>query len=150
MPADHPLLKDARSKIKWADKNIKDLNAAILRFRDDGGPCRIMAEREKDARLVFRVRGIREIPGSNFVLECDQVIKAIGQEKLTGVLAEFGVDTEHGYALVDHEMRTSNPRVFAGGDATKLTGEAMTVTAVQDGKLASRYIHAWLMEQPWW
>jgi len=93
-------------------------------------------------------RGIREIPGSNFVLECDQVIKAIGQEKLTGVLAEFGVDTEHGYALVDHEMRTSNPRVFAGGDATKLTGEAMTVTAVQDGKLASRYIHAWLMEQP--
>ncbi len=92
--------------------------------------------------------GIREIPGSNFVLECDQVIKAIGQEKLTHVFAAFGVATERGYAVIDEQMRTSNPRVFAGGDAAKLTGDAMTVTAVQDGKLAARYIHGWLSEQP--
>ncbi len=76
------------------------------------------------------------------------MIKAIGQEKLGRVLAQFGVQTERGYATVDSAMRTSNPKVFAGGDATKLQGEAMTVTAVQDGKLAARYIHAWLTEQP--
>lgn len=93
-------------------------------------------------------RGIREIPGSNFVLECDQVIKAIGQEKLHHVLSQFGVRTERGYAVIDDEMRTSNPKVFAGGDATKIKGDAMTVTAVQDGKLAARYIHAWLTSQP--
>ena len=93
-------------------------------------------------------RGIREIPGSHFVLECDQVIKAIGQEKLVDILGEFAVETERGFALINQEMRTSNPKVFAGGDATKITGEAMTVTAVQDGKLAARYIHAWLTEQP--
>src|SRR5690554_59424 len=92
-------------------------------------------------------RGIREIPGSNFVIECDQVIKAIGQEKLGHVLAQFGVQTERGYAVVDSAMRTSNPKVFAGGDATKLQGEAMTVTAVQDGKLAARHIHALLTHQ---
>lgn len=102
-----------------------------------------VTEPDEDGR-----RGIRELPGSNYVIECDQVIKAIGQEKLAGVLAGFGVETERGYALIDNQMRTSNPRVFAGGDATKLTGEAMTVTAVQDGKLAARYIHAWLTEQP--
>lgn len=93
-------------------------------------------------------RGIIEIPGSNFVLPCDQVIMAIGQEKLEHVPDQFGVATERGYVVTDREMRTDNPRIFAGGDATKLTGEAMTVTAVQDGKIAARHISALLTDQP--
>lgn len=80
------------------------------------------------------------IEGSAFVLPCDQLIKAIGQTKLTDLWAAFGVDTEQGYVKVDEELRTSNPRVFAAGDCIRLTGQALTVTAAEDGKIAARAI----------
>ncbi len=84
------------------------------------------------------------VPGSEFVLECDQVIKAIGQEKLTPLYEAFGLETRNGYVKVDEGLRTSNPKVFAGGDCVRLIGDAMTVTAAQDGKVAARSIQTWL------
>jgi glutamate synthase (NADPH/NADH) small chain len=89
-------------------------------------------------------RKVQPIIGSDWVLECDQVIKAIGQEKLTQLYEAFGLKTEKGYVKVDKILRTSNPKVFAGGDCVRLVGEAMTVTAVEDGKIAARSIHAML------
>ncbi len=77
------------------------------------------------------------VPGSEFVLPADQVILAIGQEKLVGLFAQFGVDVTHGYVQSDADLRTSNPKVFAAGDCTRVTGHALTVTAAQDGKIAA-------------
>src|SRR5690606_17858632 len=85
-------------------------------------------------------RSPRPVPGSEFVIPCDQVIKAIGQEKLTRLFDAFGVDTERGYVTTDGELRTSNPKVFAAGDCARLTGEALTVTAARDGKIAAQAI----------
>ena len=79
-----------------------------------------------------------------FVLPCDQVILAIGQEKLDGLMEAFGVRRTRGYIEVDDELRTSNAQVFAGGDIIRSQGEAMTVTAAEDGKIAARSIHRWL------
>jgi dihydropyrimidine dehydrogenase (NAD+) subunit PreT len=84
------------------------------------------------------------IPGSEFVLECDQVIKAIGQEKPAGLIEAFGLHTEAGYIAVDDALHTNQPKVFAGGDAIRSKGAAMTVTAAQDGKIAARNMHQWL------
>ena len=84
------------------------------------------------------------VPDSTFVLECDQVIKAIGQEKLVPLFEALGLETFQGYVKVDEHLRTSNPKIFAGGDCVRLVGDAMTVTAAQDGKVAARSIHAWL------
>lgn len=86
------------------------------------------------------------VPGSEWVLECDQVIKAIGQEKLRGLQEVLGLETEGGYIKVDKGLRTSNPKVFAGGDCIRIVGNAMTVTAAEDGKVAAQSIHAWLSE----
>lgn len=80
------------------------------------------------------------IPGSEFELPCDQLIIAIGQEKLHPLLEAFGVETEQGYVKVDDELRTSDPRVFAVGDCVRLRGHALTVTAAEDGKIAARAI----------
>ena len=85
-------------------------------------------------------RRVTPVPGSEFVLPCDQVIKAIGQSKLAPLFEAFGVDTEHGYVKVDERLRTSNPKVFAGGDCVRLSGHALTVTAAQDGKIAAQGI----------
>ncbi len=72
------------------------------------------------------------------------MIKAIGQEKRIDLFAHFGLEQERGYVKVDADLRTTNPKVFAGGDCVRATGDAMTVTATQDGKVAARGIHAWL------
>jgi dihydropyrimidine dehydrogenase (NAD+) subunit PreT len=84
------------------------------------------------------------VAGSAFVIPCDQVVKAIGQEKLVNLFAHFGLKQARGYLKVDDELRTSNPKVFAGGDCVRATGDAMTVTATEDGKRAAKRIHAWL------
>lgn len=84
------------------------------------------------------------VPGSEFVLPCDQVIKAIGQEKLVPLFEAFGVETLHGYVRTDAELRTSNPKVFAAGDCVRSSGHALTVTAAQDGKIAAAAIAAQL------
>ncbi|MBB6096795.1 glutamate synthase (NADPH/NADH) small chain [Deinobacterium chartae] len=81
------------------------------------------------------------LPGSNFVLPADQVIKAIGQEK-PRLAQALGLALEGGYIAVDDAFETSIPRVFAGGDCIRARGVASTVMAVQDGKLAAQGIHA--------
>ncbi len=84
------------------------------------------------------------VPNSNFTLECDMVIKAIGQEKQTNLAQELGLTLEKGYIVVNDQNQTSNPRVYAGGDCVRLKGDASTVMAVQDGKIAAKSIHSLL------
>ena len=80
------------------------------------------------------------VPGSEFTLPADQVIKAIGQQK-PALIAELGLATERGFVKVDEAYRTSIDRVYAGGDCIRARGAASTVMATQDGKLAARAIH---------
>jgi glutamate synthase (NADPH/NADH) small chain len=80
------------------------------------------------------------VPGSEFVLPCDQVVKAIGQEK-PAVVKLLGLETEKGFIKVNDQFETSLPGVYAGGDCIRAKGSASTVMAVQDGKLAAFAIH---------
>lgn len=81
------------------------------------------------------------IPGSEFVIPADAVIKANGQARLSGSQA-FGLRTTGGYLDVDEAFATSMPGVWAAGDVIRAHGQASTVMAVQDGKLAARAIDA--------
>jgi dihydropyrimidine dehydrogenase (NAD+) subunit PreT len=80
------------------------------------------------------------IPGSEFSIPTDQVVKAIGQVK-PSLASLLKLKTEKGFIQVDKNMETSLPRIFAGGDCTRARGAASTVMAVQDGKLAALSIH---------
>jgi glutamate synthase (NADPH/NADH) small chain len=84
------------------------------------------------------------IPGSEFVLPADQIIKAIGQDKLLWA-EKMGIQTAKGYIRVNDHYETSAPKVFAGGDCVRVKGSASTVMAVQDGKLAAKAIHEKLL-----
>ncbi len=69
------------------------------------------------------------IPGSEFVVELDTIIAAIGQ---TVESEGLGVETKRGNLVVDRAtLMTSIPGVFAGGDA--VTGPASVVEAVGHG-----------------
>jgi NADPH-dependent glutamate synthase beta subunit-like oxidoreductase len=76
------------------------------------------------------------VPGSEFDLRADTVVKAIGQRPRPEVSGKFGgLELEHGNVVVDGEGRTTNRRVFAGGDA--VNGGSSVVEAVRQGKRAA-------------
>jgi glutamate synthase (NADPH/NADH) small chain len=83
------------------------------------------------------------IPGSEFVLDADVVIEAIGQrldEKF--ILENPEIKTSGGSIIVDERTgMTSKPRVFAGGDAV---GSGTIVQAIADGKKAAKGINEYL------
>ena len=84
------------------------------------------------------------VAGSEHVIEVDVVIKAIGQTRYTELIEAFELDHLWGVVTVNEEtMQTSNPKVFAVGDVIfgNGQGEAMVVTAVQQGKDAAYSIH---------
>jgi len=84
------------------------------------------------------------IEGGEFFIPADQIVKAIGQQK-PAIASVLGLATEKGYIAVDYEFETSIPGVFAIGDCIRHRGEASTVMAVQDGKMAAQVLHARLM-----
>jgi glutamate synthase (NADPH/NADH) small chain len=69
------------------------------------------------------------------------VIKAVGQTKFRSFFETVaGVETdEKGRVVVNEQMQTSNPKIFAGGDCAN--GGAEAVDASQMGKLAAQGIH---------
>jgi glutamate synthase (NADPH/NADH) small chain len=80
------------------------------------------------------------VAGSNFSLEADQIVKAIGQEK-PSVAQQLKLKTEKGFIQVNRNFETSLPGIYAGGDCIRARGAASTVMAVEDGKLAALAIH---------
>jgi len=79
------------------------------------------------------------VAGSEYVMEADQIIKAVGQQKPR--LAELlGLGVSKGFIAVNSELETSLAGVYAIGDCIRAKGAASTVMAVQDGKLAAAAI----------
>lgn len=97
------------------------------------------------------VRGRRKpipIPGSEFTINVDMVIKAIGQETKSNFLSSIPKVTldEEGCVIVDQTTyQTTNAKIFAGGDC--INGGKEVVNAAYDGKKAAQGIHAFLSDQ---
>jgi dihydropyrimidine dehydrogenase (NAD+) subunit PreT len=83
-----------------------------------------------------------EMPGTEFVLQADTVVKAIGQRNRTELFGLIdGLELDHGRPQVDPETgQTTNPKYFAAGDVTN--GGATVVEAVRAAKIAARGIDA--------
>ncbi len=76
-----------------------------------------------------------------FEIPCDMIIKAVGQTKMRSFfesVAGVAMD-EKGRVVVNEQMQTSNPKIFAGGDCAN--GGAEAVDAAQMGKHAAQGIH---------
>ena len=99
-----------------------------------------------------RVRGVEfestQTPGQTYTLEADMVFKAIGQKVLWDRLADTAqiLDLKNDRILVDEDRRTSLRGVWAGGDCV-FGGKDLTVSAVQDGKVAALSIDRFLREK---
>jgi glutamate synthase (NADPH/NADH) small chain len=87
------------------------------------------------------------IDGSNFVIDCDMVIQAIGTKAnplVTQTTPDLKVN-KYGYIETDETGMTSKPGVFAGGDIVR--GAATVILAMGDGKRAARSIDEYIRRQ---
>jgi len=84
------------------------------------------------------------IPGSERILPADAVIVAFGfQPDPPAWLTDVGVETDDRDAVVaaeeqEFKFRTSNPKIFAGGDMVR--GSDLVVTAIWEGRQAAEGI----------
>jgi glutamate synthase (NADPH/NADH) small chain len=88
------------------------------------------------------------VAGSEFELECELAIVAVGTSPnplLTTSCPELKTDKD-GSIVVDENLMTSLPGVFAGGDIVR--GGATVILAMGDGKQAAAAIHTFLTATP--
>jgi glutamate synthase (NADPH/NADH) small chain len=87
------------------------------------------------------------ISGSEFVLEVQTVIEAVGQAPNPIIQATTpGLETsKRSTVVVGEKQQTNRPGIFAGGDLTR--GGATVILAMRDGKEAAAAIHGYLLER---
>ncbi len=128
----------------------KFLAAPLEFYGDEKGwvkamKCIAMELTEPDARGR---RGVKAIPGSEFVMETDTVIIAIGQTPnpiIQRTTEGLQSDPKHGTICVNEDGKTSLNGVYAGGDVA--TGAATVISAMGAGKRAARAMHEYLMNK---
>jgi glutamate synthase (NADPH/NADH) small chain len=113
-----------------ADGNVRKLHGIHLEWRpgEDGRPQMV------------------EIPGSEFELDCDLVLLAMGfvGPERTGLLAELGVTLDaRGNVAVGADYQSSVPGVFSCGDMRR--GQSLVVWAIWEGREAARGVDTHLM-----
>lgn len=140
MPAYDHEIEEAREEevhFQYLTNPIQFIGKNRLEFME----CQMMKLGKPDASGRPRPE---KIPGSEFKVPVNTVIKAIGQQKRKVFLSWIDdIELSNGLIQIDPETgQTSNPRYFAGGDA--LNGGATAVEAVQDGKIAARGIDNFL------
>jgi glutamate synthase (NADPH/NADH) small chain len=87
-------------------------------------------------------RDLTPVPGSEFVLEADLVLIAIGFEhpEHPGLVEQLGVELDRrGNIRTQQTYRTSARRVYACGDAR--LGQSLIVTAIAEGRKCARIVN---------
>jgi len=97
-------------------------------------------------RVEFEGRNMREVPGSEFTINADLVLLAMGflGPERNGMLGQLGVNiNERGNVATDTEKMTSIPGIFAAGDMSR--GQSLVVWAIREGRVAARCMDKYLM-----
>ncbi|MEW6115726.1 MAG: FAD-dependent oxidoreductase [Nitrospirota bacterium] len=143
MPADAVEISDAEAEgvqfhFLTAPKRIIGENGKVV-----GLECLRMELGEPDAS--GRRRPV-EVPGSEFVIEADVIVAAIGQEGDFSCMCNLpGVEvTKKGAIVVDENLMTTRKGVFAGGDC--ITGPDVLIRACAHGRRVALKIDMFLKE----
>ena len=130
-----------------------------IEFRMLSNPVRINGDEKGDVKSITCIRmelgepdasGRRrpqEVPGSEFDIECDTVIMALGTSPNPLIKSTTeGLETnKRGCLTADEEGRTTREGVFAGGDA--VTGAATVILAMGAGRKAAKAIDEYLTKK---
>jgi glutamate synthase (NADPH/NADH) small chain len=120
---------------------VRDYNVLTKSFSGGNGRVeKLHAVRVDWVQAAPNARpAMKEIPGSEFVIETDLVLLAMGflHPEHGGMLAQLGVELDgRGNVKVDRNRMTNIPGVFAGGDMVR--GQSLVVWAIAEGREVAR------------
>ncbi|HEX7270546.1 MAG TPA: glutamate synthase subunit beta [Casimicrobiaceae bacterium] len=121
----------------------RDWSVQTKEFRGEGGKVKALVA----CRVEWRDGKLRDVPGSEFEINADLVLLAMGylHPVHTGMLDELGVkyDARGNIAADTDSYRTSAAKVFAAGDCRR--GQSLIVWAIREGRQCARAIDEFLM-----
>ena len=141
-PYEHELAKQDGVNFLWQTQPVRVLGSG-------GAVTGLECVRTRLGAPDARGRRTPEpIPESNFTIEVDMIVGAVGQKPVTDFLRPVkGIELrKNGTVVVDKHHRTGNPKYFAGGDCVNGGGEV--VDAVAEGMIAAPGIDSWLAASP--
>jgi NADPH-dependent glutamate synthase beta subunit-like oxidoreductase len=149
------LYRRSRAEMPASQEELEALEAEGIKIILLANPTKILGSPENRVEKLECVRmelgppdesGRRSpvpVEGSEFILDVDTVIPAIGQASDLRFLEGSGVDTPKGRVIsTSEDCRTTVEGIFAGGDVA--TGPATVIEAIAAGKRAALAIHEYL------
>ena len=115
---------------------------------DDDGNVKAL----KTVRIEWKVDDngktyFEEVPGTEQEMPCDLALLAIGfmHTEPKGIVKDLGLklDGRGNIEAVEGSYQTSDPKVFAAGDARR--GQSLVVWAISEGREAARAVDLYLM-----
>jgi len=154
------IYRRSRTEMPARAEEVENAEEEGVEFVFLSAPVRIIGDEQGWVRAIECVRmelgepdesGRRRpipLPGSEYTLEVDTVVVAIGTD-VNPIIPSTTPDLERnprGYIIASQETgQTSKPGVFAGGDI--VTGSATVISAMGAGKKAALAIHKYLSNQ---
>ncbi|MGC4091425.1 MAG: glutamate synthase subunit beta [Polyangiaceae bacterium] len=131
-----------RTSSSHEEGGARDFSVSTERFVGSNGKV----ERLECVRVELKGGKFEKVPGSEFVLEADLVLLAMGfvHPEQPGIVNDLGVALDkRGNVQIDKKFMTSVPGVFAAGDCQR--GQSLVVWAIADGRKAARGADEYLM-----
>ncbi len=131
-----------RTESAHEEGGIREWSIATTKFEGDadGNVKKLHAVR------VGPAPKFEPIPGSEFTLDADLVLLAMGflGPVKNGMIDQLGVSLDNrGNVVADEDYMTSLPGVFAAGDMRR--GQSLVVWAIAEGRKAARGVDKYLM-----
>ena len=141
MPADRQEIEEAKEEGVKFHYLVAPVRVVAQGGKVKGLECRRMKLGDPDASGR---RSPVPVEGSEFVIDCDAIIPAVGQICVTDCVLPDSQDlTAWKTLVVDETTRQSGtPNIFGGGDC--VTGPATLIAALAAGKEAAVYIDQYL------
>lgn len=127
--------------------DVRDFAINTKSFSGENG----VVKKLQGIRLEWEMQGSRpvkmkEIPGSEFTLDCDLCLLALGfiSPEPEGPISQLGVKLDQrGNVLVDQNYMSNISGVFAAGDMRR--GQSLVVWAISEGRQAAVGVDEFLM-----
>ena len=143
------IYRRAEKQMQAERKEIEDAKKEGIEFLFQNNIVKILGDNKVEkiecikTKLVKKEGETREVPvdieNSNYEIDMDYVVMAVGSKPNANVLSKLSLElNEWGYIKVDEKYKTSEEKVYAGGD---LIGQKATVAwAAFAGREAAKNI----------
>ncbi len=129
------IYRRAEKQMPAETKEIEDAKKEGIEFLFQNNIVKIIGDKKVEkvecikTELVKKEGETREVPvnieGSNYEIDMDYVVMAVGSNPETELLEKLGLElNKWGYIKVDESHRTSKEKVYAGGD---IAGDKSTI-----------------------